>query len=52
MLFRSNDNRDDYHHKRIHDSESELKRHGRGAADTTRRALFAAKPKTCFMLGA
>ena len=34
-FLRSNDNRDDYHHERIHGSKSELNRHGRGAADTT-----------------
>jgi hypothetical protein len=50
--FRSNDNRDDNHHERIHDSRSKLNRHRRGAADTTRRTLFAAKPKTGFVLGA
>ncbi len=51
-LFRSNENRDDYHYERIHDSKSELNCHRRGTAHTTRRTLFAAKPKTCFMLGA
>jgi len=40
--------RDDYHQERIHDSQRELNRHGRGAADTTRGALFAAKPETSF----
>src|SRR6266699_4138714 len=43
-LFSSNDNRDHYHHERIHDSQSELNRHRRGATGTTRRALFVAKP--------
>src|SRR6266404_2831538 len=42
----SNHNRDHYHHERIHDSQSELNRHRRGATGTTRRALFVAKPKT------
>ena len=50
-FFRSNDNRDDDHHKGIHHSQNELNRHRRGAAETTCRALFAAKAKTGFVLG-
>ena len=51
-FFRSNDNRDTNYHERIHHSKGELNRHRRGAADATRRALFAAKAKTGFVLGA
>jgi hypothetical protein len=43
-LFRNNDNRDDNHHERIHAPQSELNYHRRGAADTTRHTLFAARP--------
>ena len=51
-LFRSNENCNHYHRERIHDSKNKLNCYQRAAADTTRRTLFAAKPKTCFMLGA
>ena len=51
-LFRSNDHRDDNHHERIHDSQSELNRHRRRAAETTDYTLFAAKLKTSFVFGA
>jgi len=49
--FRNNDNRDDNHHERIHDSQRELNYHRRGAADTTRRTFFAAKAKICSCWG-
>ena len=49
-LFRSDENCDDDHHERIHDSESELNCHCRCATGTTLRTLFAANPKTFFML--
>lgn len=51
-LFRSNDHRDDNHHKRIHDSQSELDRHRGRATETAGYTLFAAKLKTSFVFGA
>ena len=51
-LFRSNDHRDDNHHERIHNAQSELDRHRRRAAETTGHTLFAAKLKTGFVFGA
>ena len=51
-LFGSNDHRDNNHRERIHDSQSELDCHRRGAAETTDYTLFAAKLKTSLVFGA
>ena len=45
-LFRGNDHRDNDHHERVHDSQSELNSHRRGAAETTCNPLFAPQLKT------
>ena len=51
-LFCSDDHRDDNHYEWIHNSQSELDRHWAGAAETTGNSLFAAKPKTGFVIQA
>jgi hypothetical protein len=51
-LFRSDDHRDDSHHKRIHYPQSELNRHWAGAAEATCNPLSAANPKTGFVIHA
>ena len=47
-----NGHRDDYHQDGIHDSQDELNRHGRGAADATSHALLATKPEAGLLVEA
>ena len=51
-FFRRNDDGDSDYHERVHHAKHDQNQHRSGAADATRCALFAAKPKICSMLGA